>query len=73
MFKQLIILFTATTLAAPLWASEAITYLSEGDFEDTVFSIESAILDAGLVTDLVSHTGDMRAHPGFDRISDHIT
>ena len=41
----------AITIAAPLSASEVITYPSEDDFEDTVFSVESAILDAGLVID----------------------
>ncbi|MCK4712395.1 MAG: DUF302 domain-containing protein [Marinosulfonomonas sp.] len=57
--KHLIATLAAATIAAPLWAGEAITYPSGDDFEDTVFSVESAILDAGLVIDFTSHTGDM--------------
>jgi len=59
MLKQMIAALTAALLAAPLWADEAITYQSGDDFDDTVFSVESAILDAGLVIDFTSHTGDM--------------
>lgn len=59
MLKHLIAAFTATLIAAPLMAGEAITYQSVDDFDDTVFSVESAILDAGLVIDFTSHTGNM--------------
>ncbi len=59
MLKHLIATLTAATIAAPLWATEAITYPSEYDFDDTTFAVESAILDAGLVIDFTSHTGDM--------------
>ncbi len=59
MLNHLIATLAAATIAAPLWAGEAITYPSGDDFEDTVFSVESAILDAGLVIDFTSHTGDM--------------
>ncbi len=59
MFHRLIAPLLATLIAAPIWADEAITYTSPDDFDDTVFSVESAILDAGLVIDLTSHTGDM--------------
>jgi len=59
MFHRLIAPLLATFIATPLCAGEAITYTSPDDFDDTVFSIESAILDAGLVIDLTSHTGDM--------------
>lgn len=59
MLKHLIGALAATAIATPLLAGEAITYLSEDDFNDTVFSIESAILDAGLVIDFTSHSGEM--------------
>ena len=59
MRKKLIAVFTVSLIANPLWANEAITYPSPDDFDDTVFSVESAILDAGLVIDFTSHTGDM--------------
>lgn len=70
MLKSLFVALYATVFAAPLMAGEAITYISSDDFDDTVFSVESAILDAGLVIDLISHTGDMlertRAATGSD-------
>lgn len=59
MLKQTILPLVATALISPLFAAEVITYPSEDDFEDTTFAIESAILDAGLVIDFTSHTGDM--------------
>jgi len=59
MFHRLAAPLLATLIAAPIWADEAITYTSPDDFDDTLFSVESAILDAGLVIDLTSHTGDM--------------
>ena len=59
MLNSLMTSLAASLIAAPLWAGEAITYPSEDDFDDTVFSVESAILDAGLVIDFTSHTGDM--------------
>ena len=35
------------------------TYPFDGSFDDATFSIESAIIDKGLVIDYVSHTGEM--------------
>jgi len=72
MLKQTILPLVATALISPLFAAEVITYPSEDDFEDTTFAIESAILDAGLVIDFTSHTGDMlertRSSTGSDII-----
>ena len=59
MLRHLIAPLLATVIATPTWSDEAITYTSPDDFDDTVFSVENAILDAGLVIDLTSHTGDM--------------
>jgi len=59
MLRHLIATLLATVIATPTWSDEAITYKSPDDFDDTVFSVENAILDAGLVIDLTSHTGDM--------------
>ena len=42
----------------------------DGAFDDATFSVESAILDAGLVIDYVSHTGEMLARTGVDLGSD---
>lgn len=56
--------------AGPALAEEAVTYDTDQDFDDVTFGLESAIIDAGLVIDHVSHTGDMlertRADVGSD-------
>lgn len=51
---------TAACLAAPAMAQDGIvTYTTDESFDDVVFGLENAIVDAGLVVDSVSHTGDM--------------
>ncbi|MCJ7875037.1 DUF302 domain-containing protein [Marinovum sp. 2_MG-2023] len=53
-------LFACALAAAPAWASDyAVTYPYDGSFEDALFSVESAIIGAGLVIDHRSHTGEM--------------
>ena len=47
-------------------AQDVITYDFDGSFEDATFAIESAILDRGLVIDLVSHVGEMLNRTGAD-------
>ncbi|HHI71149.1 MAG TPA: DUF302 domain-containing protein [Rhodobacteraceae bacterium] len=59
MLRRLIAPLLAILIFAPLRAEEAITYISPDNYDDTLFSVENAILDAGLVIDLTSHTGDM--------------
>jgi uncharacterized protein (DUF302 family) len=44
----------------------AVLHAYDGDFDDATFSVESAILDVGLVIDYVSHTGEMLARTGAD-------
>ena len=44
----------------------------DGTFEDATFAVESALLDAGLVIDHVSHTGDMLARTRADMGSDVV-
>ncbi len=70
--KKLATTIAAILFATPLWADGVITYPSEDDFEDTTFSVESAILDAGLVIDLISHTGDMLERTRADMGSDVV-
>lgn len=55
------LLLTATFLAAATSASaEGFTsYVTDEAFDDVIFSVESAILEEGLVIDSVSHVGDM--------------
>jgi len=40
-------------------ADEIISYTTDESFEDVIFGLENAIVDAGLVVDSVSHTGEM--------------
>ncbi|WP_425101629.1 DUF302 domain-containing protein [Tropicibacter sp. S64] len=51
-------------------AQDMITYDTDQSFDDVVFGLENAILDAGLVVDHISHTGEMlertRADVGSD-------
>ncbi|MDA9208704.1 DUF302 domain-containing protein [bacterium] len=64
-------LILSLTLSLPVFAQNpAITYAFDGTFEDATFSVESAILDAGLVIDYVSHTGEMLERTGQDLGSD---
>lgn len=48
----------------------ATTYPFDGEFSDATFSVESAIIDRGLVIDYVSHTGDMLNRTAGDVGSD---
>lgn len=41
-------------------------YTFDGSFDDATFSVESAIIDKGLVIDYVSHTGEMLNRTGAD-------
>lgn len=65
-------LMTAALIAAAsaCAAEEPVTYTTDQSFEDVTFGLESAIIDAGLVVDHVSHTGEMlertRADVGSD-------
>lgn len=57
--KRLLAIFALTLAASPVLAADMITYDSDQSFDDVTFGLENAILDAGLVIDHVSHTGDM--------------
>lgn len=67
---KLLISAAALLLAGSAMAQDAITYETQDTFDDVVFGLESAILDAGLVIDSISHTGAMlertRADVGSD-------
>ena len=57
--KRLLASLALSVAASVVSASEMITYDTDQSFEDVTFGLENAILDAGLVIDSVSHTGDM--------------
>ena len=58
-------------LAMPAHAQQPVTlYQTDDSFDDATFSVESAILDRGLVIDYVSHVGEMLARTGADVGSD---
>jgi len=65
------LLATALTCAAQIaTAQDMVTFTTDQSFDDVTFGIESAIVDAGLVVDSVSHVGEMlertRADVGSD-------
>ena len=61
------LLSAAFAVAATAAASQsAVFYSTDESFDDVSFSIESAILDEGLVIDNVSHVGDMLNRTGAD-------
>ncbi|MDP7152675.1 MAG: DUF302 domain-containing protein [Paracoccaceae bacterium] len=61
-------LLTAATILAAGFANaqSAIFYSTSEDFDDVSFSVESAILDRGLVIDNISRVGDMLKRTGAD-------
>ena len=62
------------TCVASLGAAQAedtsVVYPFDGSFEDAAFSVENAIIGAGLVIDYVSHTGEMLNRTAGDVGSD---
>ncbi len=57
--RHLALAVFAMFFAAAAMADEMISYTTDESFEDVVFGLENAIVDAGLVVDSVSHTGAM--------------
>ncbi|MBR9852620.1 MAG: DUF302 domain-containing protein [Rhodobacteraceae bacterium] len=52
--------------AAQVHAEEPVLFPYNGSFDDAKLSLESAILNKGLVIDYVSHVGDMLNRTGSD-------
>lgn len=68
-------LYALAFAATPAMAQDiTTTYEYDGSFEDAAFSVESAIVNAGLVIDHRSHTGEMlertRADVGGEKLYD---
>lgn len=57
--KRLLASLAMTIMASSVSAADMITYDTDQSFDDVTFGLENAILDAGLVIDSVSHTGEM--------------
>lgn len=57
--KRLLATLLLTIAASSVSAADLVTYDTDQSFDDVTFGLENAILDAGLVIDHVSHTGDM--------------
>ncbi len=66
MMTRILCTLAAGALALPVMAADVTTYISDSDFEDTAFGLESAIVGRGLVIDYVSHTGEMLNRTGED-------
>ena len=56
----------------PQMTDQMVRYTTDQSFDDVAFGLESAILDAGLVVDHISHVGEMlertRADVGSDKV-----
>ncbi|UWQ91140.1 DUF302 domain-containing protein [Aliisedimentitalea scapharcae] len=70
--KQFVFAAILGVCAQTSTAQDMVTYTTDQDFDDVAFGIESAITDAGLVVDHVSHVGAMlertRADVGSDMV-----
>jgi uncharacterized protein (DUF302 family) len=68
--KPLLLAAALTCTALATSAAEIISFTTDQSFDDVSFGVESAIVDAGLVVDHVSHVGAMlertRADVGSD-------
>jgi uncharacterized protein (DUF302 family) len=68
--KHILLAATLACAAQIATAQDMVTVTSEQSFDDVVFGLENAILDAGLVVDSISHVGEMlertRADVGSD-------
>ncbi len=67
-FLSTLLVLTAGAAAA----GDMVTYKTDQSFDDVAFGIESAIVDAGLVVDHVSHVGDMLERTRVDVGSDVV-
>ncbi|MCR8549146.1 DUF302 domain-containing protein [Salipiger sp. P9] len=66
-------LLAALVLATgPAFAEDVVTYDTDQSFDDVSFGLENAIIDAGLVIDHVSHTGEMLERTRGDVGSDVV-
>ncbi|MBY6004139.1 DUF302 domain-containing protein [Salipiger bermudensis] len=54
-----LLLSTAPALAAGVVSADVVSYDTDQSFDDVIFGLENAIIDAGLVVDHVSHVGEM--------------
>ena len=68
--KKMFNTLAAASIATAANAADIVSYDTDQSFDDVVFGLESAILDAGLVVDHVSHTGDMLERTKADVGSD---
>lgn len=64
--KKLVLSIAYACAATVASAQSVIFYSSDESFDDVSFSLESAILDKGLVIDSVSHVGAMLKRTGAD-------
>lgn len=66
LMKKLLLSVAFLSAATVATAESAIFYSTDESFDDVSFSVESAILDQGLVIDNVSHVGEMLNRTGED-------
>ncbi len=70
--KQFFLAAALSATGIAVGAGEIVSYTTDQNFDDVSFGVESAIVDAGLVVDHVSHVGAMlertRADVGSDMV-----
>lgn len=70
--KQTILATALACVAQIATAQNMVTYTTDQSFDDVTFGIESAIVDAGLVVDSISHVGEMLERTRADIGSDVV-
>jgi len=70
--KHIMLAATLACSAQIAAAQDMVTYATDQGFDDVTFGIESAILDAGLVVDHISHVGEMLERTRADIGSDVV-
>lgn len=68
--KRALFAAALAALGSTALAEGVVTYSTTDEFDGVVFGLESAILDAGLIIDNISHVGDMLIRTGADVGSD---
>mgnify|MGYP005989104919 FL=1 len=65
-------LMALVTASSPAFAGDLVSYDTAQSFDDVIFGLESAIIDAGLVVDHVSRPGEMLERTRGDVGSDVV-
>ncbi len=70
MDNRILTLAAALLIGAPAFAQDATSWVVDDSFDNVSFSVESAILDAGLTIESISHVAEMLERTRIDVGSD---